>query len=638
MAETTPQRSPTRAPEEAPATLIDTSKMLAGERAALEATEAARESPATLGFVAELFMGRWRPDKLAVPVLSAPDRAEEARAAKWLGELAGFLRSEVDPDAIDRTGEIPAAVMAGLARLGAYGIKIPREFGGLGFSQEIYLKACVLLGSHCANVFSHLSVHQSVGMPQPLVLFGTEDQKKAWLPRLARGAVSGFALTEAGVGSDPARMTTRSEPDGDSLVINGEKLWCSNGTLAELLVVVARSPSRIIGGRLRDQLTAFAVEVGTPGVAITHRCQFMGLRALNNAVVRFTNVRVPRSAIIGGEGRGLKVALTTLNAGRLSIPAASLGMMKRSLAIAREWCGGRVQWGRPIGQHEAIAGKVRWIATHTFALEAMLSLTARIIDRDPRADIRLEAAMCKLWGTEKAWEALDHLMQLRGGRGYETVGSLAARGEKPHPVERMMRDARVTRIFEGSSEIMRLFIMREALEPHLKAAGAALHSQVSAGQRARAAFAAAGYYAAWYPSTWVPRDLRLPKGIDPRLAAHLAAASRAGRRLSRALFHLMVRHGAGLEKRQLLLGRLADIGSDLFALTAACLHADECIRRGEEAGRVRVVVEDFACLAGARIEQAFRGLRRNADAHGYAVAQQVVAGDHRWLEQGIVER
>lgn len=626
---------PSRAPEDAPRSVIDTSRMSAGQRAALEATEAARSLHREPGFMADLFMGRWRPRKLA---RAAPvDVAESARAERWLDELAAFLQARVDPDEIDRTGEIPDAVLAGLAELGAYGIKIPVTYGGLGFSQQVYLRACTLLGSHCANVFAHLSVHQSVGVPQPVMLFGTEEQRHAWLPRVAAGEVSAFALTEPGVGSDPARLTTRAEPapDGEHFILNGEKLWCSNGTRAGLLVVVAKTPPKLVDGRQRDQLTAFVVEAHAAGVELVHRCQFMGLRALYNGVLRFTNVRVPRGAILGGEGRGLKVALTTLNAGRLSIPASSLGVMKKALQIAREWCGERVQWGRPIGEHDAIAQKVRWIAAHTFGLEAMLALTARIVDADKQADIRLEAAYCKLWGTEKAWEALDHLMQLRGGRGYETVASLRARGEKAPPVERMMRDARVTRIFEGSSEIMRLFIMREALDPHLQAAGEAVHSQLPWGRRARAAVRAGGFYGVWYPSTWLPAGVGVA-GSDPRLARRLAGVARRGRRMARALFYLMLRHGPALERRQALLGRVADVGGDLFAMAAACLYARERIAAGEDAAKVIAVVDDLCALAGERIEQNFRGLRHNTDAAGYALAQQVVAGEQSWLEGGIV--
>jgi len=621
---------------EDPRSVIDMSKMNEGQRAALQVTEAARESHDDLSFVAHLFMGRWRPGKI-FPVTEV-DADEKARADQFLGELAAFLRAHVDPDAIDRTGEIPDDVLAGLARLGAYGIKVPQRYGGLGFSQTTYCRACQLIASHCVNTFAHLSIHQSVGVAQPVVLFGTEEQKQQFLPRVARGEVSAFALTEGGVGSDPARMTTKATPtdDGQAFLLNGEKLWCSNGTRAGLFIVAAQTPPKLVDGKPRTQITTFVVEANAPGVEVVHRCQFMGHRAIYNGVLRFTDVRVPRANIIGGEGRGLKVALSTLNAGRLSIPAASIGTAKRCLQIAREWGKTRIQWGVPIGQHAAVAEKIRRIAAHAFAMEAMLVTTSRLVDRDKKADIRLEAAMCKMWGTEKAWACVDDLMQVRGGRGYETVESLLARGETPYPVERMMRDTRVTTIFEGSSEILRLFIMREALDPHLKIAGIALNSERPWSERLASAVKAAGFYAWWYPRQWLPLGGGAPAGMHPRLAAHFGEVAGLSRRLARTLFHQMVKFGAKLEKRQVLLGRLADIGADAFAIAATCTYAQKLLGDGEPAEKILPLVDDFVAQARVRIRQNFDGIAHNADQHGYDLTQQILAGEHVWAERGIL--
>ena len=616
--------------------VIDMSKMNEGQRAALQVTEAARESHDDISFVAHLFMGRWRPEKI-YPITEV-DAAEKVRADKFLAELAAFLRARVDGDLIDRAGEIPDDVMAGLAQLGCYGIKVPPQYGGLGFSQTTYCRACQLIASHCTNTFAHLSIHQSVGVPQPLMLFGTEEQKKKFLPRVAGGEISAFALTEAGVGSDPARMTTQATPtdDGEAFLLNGEKLWCSNGTRAGLLIVAAQTPPKLVDGKPRTQITTFVVEAKAPGVEVVCRSQFMGHRAIYNGVLRFTNVRVPRANIVGGEGRGLKVALTTLNAGRLSIPAASIGVAKRSLQIAREWGKARIQWGVAIGQHAAVAEKIRRIASHAFAMEAILVTTSRIVDRDKKADVRLEAAMCKLWSTEKAWMCLDDVLQIRGGRGYETEQSLLARGEKPYPVERLMRDNRVSTIFEGSSEIMRLFIMREALDPHLKIAGIALNSERPWSERLKSALHAAGFYLFWYPKQWLPVGGAAPEGLHPQLAGHLSDVASLSRRMARTLFHQMVIHGVKLEKRQVQLGRLADIGADLFAIAASCAYAQKLLNEGEPDAKVFMLVDDFCAQALLRIDGNFRGVGHNADQHGYDLAQQVIAGEHQWLERGIV--
>lgn len=632
MVENSPDASSVRRDDEK--SVIDMSKMNEGQRAALQVTEAARESHDDLSFVAHLFMGRFRADKI-LPLTDIPPE-EKVRAEAFLAALAAFLRAEVDAEEIDRTGEIPEHVMSGLAKMGAYGMKVPREYGGLGFSQTTYCRACTLIASHCMNTFAHVSVHQSVGVSQPLLLFGTADQKERFLPRVARGELSAFALTEQGVGSDPARLLATAEPDGEDYVVNGEKLWCSNGTRAKLFIVAARTPPKRVDGRERTQISTFVVEANSPGIEVVHRCQFMGLHALYNGVIRFTNVRVPRANLVGGEGRGLKVALSTLNAGRLSIPASSLGMAKRALAIAREWSAERVQWGVPIGQHAAIAEKIRRIAAHAFALEAMLMVTSRIVDRDKHADIRLEASMCKMWGTEKAWRCLDDVMQIRGGRGYENTASLRARGEKPFPVERFMRDNRVATIFEGSSEIMRLFIMREALDPHLKIAGTALNSERPTRERAASALGALRFYAIWYPGTWIPRLGDVPADLPPSIKAHLRRVAATGRRMARVLFHQMVKFGPKLEKRQVLLGRIAEIGADLFAVAASCVHAQKLIRDGDPEASVLIVLDDVAAQAFARIDQNFREVKHNADGQGYALAQQVVAGEHTWLERGIL--
>ncbi len=632
MVENSPDASSVRRDDEK--SVIDMSKMNEGQRAALQVTEAARESHDDLSFVAHLFMGRFRAEKIS-PLTDVPPE-EKTRADAFLAQLASFLRAEVDAEEIDRTGEIPEPVMSGLAKMGAYGMKVPREYGGLGFSQTTYCRACTLIASHCMNTFAHVSVHQSVGVSQPLLLFGTADQKERFLPRVARGELSAFALTEKGVGSDPARLLATAEPDGEDYIVNGEKLWCSNGTRAKLFIVAARTPPKIVDGRARTQISTFVVEANSPGIEVVHRCQFMGLHALYNGVIRFTNVRVPRANLVGGEGRGLKVALSTLNAGRLSIPASSLGMAKRALAIAREWSGERVQWGVPIGQHAAIAEKIRRIAAHAFALEAMLMVTSRIVDRDKHADIRLEASMCKMWGTEKAWRCLDDVMQIRGGRGYEDTASLRARGEKPFPVERFMRDNRVATIFEGSSEIMRLFIMREALDPHLKTAGIALNSERPTRERVASALRALRFYAMWYPGTWIPRGGDVPADLPPFIRAHLRRVASTGRRMARVLFHQMVKFGPKLEKRQVLLGRIADIGADLFAIAASCVYARKLLRDGDSEASVLTLLNDVAAQAFARIEQNFREVKHNTDEQGYALAQQVVAGQHTWLERGIL--
>jgi hypothetical protein len=615
---------------------IDTSQMSVGKREALDLAEASREATGQYPtFAGQLFMGHVAWDMI-YPFTEQP-ADDAARGDEFLGKLETFLREKTEPDRIDTEGEIPQDVIDELGRMGAFGIKIPAEYDGLGLSQTNYSRAAILLGSHCGNLTALLSAHQSIGVPQPLIMFGTEEQKNTYLPRMANGEISAFALTEEDVGSDPAKMETRAEPttDGKSFIMNGKKLWCTNGTKAGVLVVMARTPDKLVRGKPKRQITAFIVETDMPGVSVDLRCRFMGLRALYNGVIRFQDVMVPRENIILDEGKGLKVALATLNTGRLSLPAACVGLSKRCLEITRTWAGTRVQWGAPIGRHAAIADKIANMAANIFALESMTLLTSALVDRQ-QTDIRLEAAMSKLWGTEAAWHIVDETMQIRGGRGYETAASLAARGEEPVSVERLMRDCRINLIFEGSSEIMRLFIAREALDPHLRLGAPAINPRRPMLERLKAAGKAAKFYAGWYVRQWWPGSGHTPAGMDRRLRIHARYAAKTSRKLARAVFHAMLRHGPKLEREQILLGRLIDVGTELFAITATCSRAQYLLEHGGDPHEILALVDFFCKQSCLRITRSFRGVSKNNDHRGYRLARRILDGEYAWLEEGIV--
>ena len=635
------QETEVKATAEESEVAIDTSKMNAGQRAALELTEAARDAGGQSGsFGQNLFMGACELERL-LP-FPQPTHEDVDQGDAFLHRLEAFLRDKVDPDEIDRTGEIPDEVITALGDMGAMAIKIHPQYGGLGLSQTNYCRAAMLLGSHCGSLTALISAHQSIGVPQPLILFGTEEQKRRFLPRFGKGEISAFALTEPGVGSDPAALSTQAEPtaDGRHFIINGEKLWCTNGTKAGVIVVMARTPDKLVNGRARKQITAFIVDMDTPGVEVVRRCRFMGLKALYNGVIKFTDVKVPVENIIAGEGRGLKVALSTLNTGRLTLPAACTGLAKQCLKAARKWSAERVQWGAAVGKHAAVADKIAKIAAKIFAMESMTLYTASLVDRDKQADIRLEAAMCKMWGTEKAWEIVDETMQIRGGRGYETAQSLKERGEEPVAVERWLRDCRINTIFEGSSEIMRLFIAREALDPHLKVAAAALDTRLPITRRAVAAGKAGLFYAGWYPRQWLAfLDGGLPRvegELHPTLAKHLRYAKRVTRRLSRRLFHAMAWYGPKLERQQVLLGRFVEIGTEIFALAATCARAQSMLGHANRDQHVLSLADVFAKDTRLKIAELFRALRANNDRANYRVAQEVLNGDLEWLERGIM--
>jgi alkylation response protein AidB-like acyl-CoA dehydrogenase len=598
------------------------------ERQAREVAEQAREAQwRQPSFGKELFLGRLRLD-LVHPHPSGSAEATE-RGEAFLARLRDFCESKIDAAVIERDAQIPDEVILGLKELGAFGMKISTEYDGLGLTQVYYNKALMLVGSVNPSLGALLSAHQSIGVPQPIKMFGTDEQKRTWLPRCAR-EISAFLLTEPDVGSDPARLHATAVPDGDDYVLNGTKLWTTNGVIADLLVVMAQVPK---SDGHRGGITAFVVEADAEGIVVQNRNAFMGLRGIENGLTRLTDVRVPAANRIGKEGEGLKVALSTLNVGRLSLPAVCAGAAKWCLKIAREWSRERVQWGRPVGEHEAVSGKIAFIAATAYGLEAMLELSGELADAGAH-DIRIEAALAKLYGSEMGWLIADELVQIRGGRGFETAASLAARGERGVHAEQVLRDMRINRIFEGSTEIMHLLIAREAVDAHLSVAGDIIDPDADLKQKAKAAMEAGKFYARWLP-TLVTGKGQLPTSFSEfgPLASHLRYIERASRRLARSTFYGMSRWQGKLEHKQRFMGRIVDIGAELFAMTAACVRA----QRDREDGTAVELADAFCQQARVRAEQLFDGLWQNSDDSDKTLARGVLEGRYTWLEEGVLD-
>jgi alkylation response protein AidB-like acyl-CoA dehydrogenase len=607
-------------------------------RAVAEAArETAWEQPS---FAKGLYLGSF--DLSLIHPWPAAKADDVERGEAFMEQLTALCRT-MSGRVIERDAKIPDEYLKALADLGVFGMKIPREYGGLGLSLVYYGRALGLLGSVHPSLGALLSAHQSIGVPEPVKVFGTAEQKREYLPRCAAGAVTAFLLTEPDVGSDPARMGSTAVPtdDGDAYILDGVKLWTTNGVIAELVVVMAVVPrhSTPDGTVHKGGITAFVVEMDSPGITVENRNAFMGLRGIENGVTRFHQVRVPAANRLGREGQGLKIALTTLNTGRLSLPALCVATGRWSLKIAREWSNARTQWGRPVGKHEAVGKKIAFIAATAFALDAVFELSAEMADAGQK-DIRIEAALAKLWSTEISYRIADELVQIRGGRGFETADSLEARGERAVPAEQQLRDLRINRIFEGSSEIMKLLIAREAVDAHLAAAGDLASADASLSDKARAAVGASGFYAKWLPK------LVAGAGMDPRsysefgrLAKQLRFVERSSRRLARQTFYGMGRWQARLEHKQAFLGRIVDIGAELFAMAACCSRAEMLLRTAPEQGATAFELAEAYCeQARVRVDEYFDQLWRNTDDGDRELSRKVLAGDYVWLEAGVLDQ
>ncbi|MFB8371223.1 acyl-CoA dehydrogenase family protein [Pseudarthrobacter sp. NPDC055928] len=604
-------------------------------------TEAARQTDWDRpSFAKGLYLGNF--DLSLVHPWPTAKEDDVERGEAFMARLEAYART-MSGRVIEREDKIPDEYLKGLADLGAFGMKIPQEYGGLGLSLVYYGRALALLGSVHPSIGALLSAHQSIGVPEPVKVFGTPEQKREYLPRCAAGAITAFLLTEPDVGSDPARMGSTAVPtdDGESYILDGVKLWTTNGVIAELVVVMALVPAHTDadGTKHKGGISAFVVEMDSPGITVENRNSFMGLRGIENGVTRFHQVRVPAANRLGREGQGLKIALTTLNTGRLSIPALCVASGRWSLKIAREWSNARTQWGQPVGKHEAVGKKIAFIAATAFALDAVFELSAELADAGQK-DVRIEAALAKLWSTEISYRIADELVQIRGGRGFETAESLEARGERAVPAEQQLRDLRINRIFEGSSEIMKLLIAREAVDAHLAAAGDLASLDASLQDKAKAAVGASGFYARWLPK------LVAGAGMDPRsysefgrLAKQLRFVERSSRKLARQTFYGMGRWQARLEHKQAFLGRIVDIGAELYAMAACCSRAEMMLHTApERAASAYELAEAYCEQARVRVEEYFDQLWRNTDDGDHHLSRKVLAGDYTWLEAGVFDQ
>ncbi|MDE3039583.1 MAG: acyl-CoA dehydrogenase family protein [Nitrospirota bacterium] len=602
--------------------------------------ETARDKASYSGFLAGLFETDVRWDLFAsigIPQTSPP-------ALDFLGRFKAALLP-LDPERVDSEGELPEPVLKTLAELGAFGIKIPRRFGGLELTQYEYQKVATLCGSFDASLTVLLSAAQSIGIPEPLRLFGTEEQKAKYLPRLAQGEISGFALTERNVGCDISKVETyavRVTENGKTVAyrLTGEKFFITNSAkqdgefLSSMLIVIARivdRPEELQDPKAQKRYGAFIIETQWPGCSVT-RLRFEGVRAIYNGIPTFNNVYVPIENRLGSEEDGLRIALATLTVGRLTLPAACLGGLKQCLSVMRWWGRTRVQWNKPIGEHNLIGEKLCRAAAYTLALDAVMAFCGAWANK--KGDLRLESAAAKIIGSEWYWEVVNDLFQVRGGRGYMTVEAQRKSGEPAIPVMRMLRDARINLVWEGTSEILRIWMAREALSPYIEQGIAVL--QGSSSQR----IAAPLYYARMALRSYLPfsQPLRTSAMFGEDYARWVRFIESSSRSLTRSTLVATVRHRQSLHNKQLLLQDLVNDSLWLFPMAATLWYASQPEMRTKPG--IHELVTYFCQDMADRLEPpcfpARRPRKHKKDTIVYHLSKTIMSGEYAWLEEGIV--
>jgi alkylation response protein AidB-like acyl-CoA dehydrogenase len=582
-----------------------------------QAEELLFSGPETLGLAKALFFGHFSA-KYAFPYPQLP-AATQATVDQAVAKMRKFCDERIDHFAIDRQSDIPRTVIDGLAEMGVLGMSAEPEFGGQGFTQQGYCQIMEVLGGHDASVAVFVNAHHSIGI-RALLLFGTPEQKAKWMPDLVSGRkLAAFALTEPQAGSDAANVQTKATPteDGSAYILNGEKRYITNAAVAQVLTVMARTPTPEKPDD--SKVTAFLVTPDMPGFEIVEaRADKCGIRGTATGRLRFTNMRVPKENILGPLGKGLKVALTVLDFGRTTFGASCTGAAKACLEAAVKHAKTRIQFQQPLAEFELIKKKIAFIAAHTFAMEAATNVCAALIDSGAE-DYMLETAILKVFATEHLWTCVYECMQVMGGASYFT----------DRPQERWMRDARINTIGEGANEVLKAFVAVVGCR------GPGLRLDAMRKRKAANLHRLAGYGAGYL---WRKTFLAGGPAVPVQSPDLRPAAGRLGRQIKRlgtALPGVFLR--AGSEEKfitsQLVQERLADIAIDLYVSSCTLSRLDHLIQKGPGEGRAedhRGEVEAgkyFLSLASRRIEDRFAALTHNDDAETLRAADAALG---RW--------
>jgi acyl-CoA dehydrogenase family member 9 len=571
----------------------------------------------TLGFAKALFFGHFNASLVFPYPQLKPEEKQVVEAA--VAEVRKYCQDHIDAAAIDRNADIPSDNILGLARLGVLGMTAPLEVGGRGFSQQAYCRIMEVIGGHCSSTAVFVNAHHSIGI-RALLLFGSEDQKKRWLPGLVNGTqLAAFALTEKEAGSDAGNVQTTAtpSPDGKAWILNGTKRYITNGGIAQVLTVMARTP---VAGSTETKVTAFLVTPDLPGFEVVEaRMPKCGIRGTATARLAFHNMPVPAENVLGQVGKGLRIALTVLDFGRTTFGASCTGAAKACLHLALNHARNRVQFKQMLGEFELVKKKIAYMAAHVFAMESTTTQCAAFIDSGSE-DYMLETAMLKVWSTEALWQMVNDTLQVFGGAGYFN----------DQPLERMMRDARINQIGEGANDVLRSFIAVVGM----RGVGESLKDVLSA---FKSPFANVGTL--WkFGTSQVAARFTVPEVPVRNSALHSEAAALGarvrdfGRAIVDVLRHfraLALRNGGGgdedtriigeVMKRQYIHERVAEAACELYASSCTISRLDQLltVANGSVATKEMqaniVAGRYFLKIANRRIRQHLAALWDNDD-------------------------
>jgi acyl-CoA dehydrogenase family protein 9 len=576
-----------------------------------QAEELLFSGPQTLGFAKGLFFGHFNaPLLFPYPQLSA----EEAPvAAQAVADVKRYAEEHIDAAAIDRNAEIPASVVEGLGRLGVLGMTAPKEYGGRAFSQLAYTKIMEIIGGHCASTAVFVNAHHSIGI-RALLLFGTKEQKEQWLPPLVKGEkLAAFALTEPEAGSDASNVQTTATPtpDGKAYVLNGTKRWITNGGIADVLTVMARTPGAG-GADKKKEITAFLVTPDLPGFQVLEkRMEKVGIRGTATARLAFENMVVPAENILWKVGKGLRIALTVLDFGRTTFGASCTGVAKTCVRAAAAHAKKRVQFQQPLSEFELVKKKIAYMAAHAFAMEATTAECASFIDRGFE-DYMLETAMLKVWSTEALWQIVNDTLQIWGGKGFFT----------DEPYERMMRDARLNQIGEGANDVLRAFIAMVGIKP---VADQFLKVKSALGHPIRQFGTLLSFGGSQIKARFVKPEVPVQSRDLAGPARELAGLVRD---FSLAVQKMLMKHREAILFRQYVQERIADAACELYASSCTLSRLDSLLTTGNgnptEVARDVRIGRYFLTISARRVRQCLAALWDNDDADTTPTADAVL--------------